>query len=282
MGLGHHDLLLILGRHGGKLGLQVLQRAVPVGVVGGGEHVVVHLVAGQHVGELGVVPGLGVGEVDGDEHIGIEGADRLAPRPVDGAHLGHGGLPADALGGLVADLDHGDIRPGVPDELQALGGVGFDLGRLAVLVQVRPGLGGLLLGGVRPEVGVVEVHQELQAVFGRPGADLAGGLGCAVAAAVAVAVLVEGVHPDPDPDAVEAAVGQDLEHVLGLAVEVFIDDAALLLGQEARHVRAQEEILGQAVDLLHVQGVGLHGGCLLLRFGRLFGGSRAACEQGDS
>ena len=128
----------------------------------------------------------------------------------------------------------------------------------------------------------MEVYQELQTVFGRPGADLAGGVGGAVAAAVAVAVLVEGVHPDPDPDAVDAGVRQHLQHVRGLAVEAPIDDAALLLGKEARYVRAQEEILGQAVDLLHVQGVGLHGGCLLLRFGRLFGGSRAACEQGDS
>ena len=50
LGLGHHDLLPVLLSHGGELLFEVVQRPVPVGVVGGGKHVVIHLVAGEHVG----------------------------------------------------------------------------------------------------------------------------------------------------------------------------------------------------------------------------------------
>ena len=204
--------------------------------------------------------------MDGDEDVGVEGADRLGPGLVEGAHLGHGGLPAKAVVGLVADLDHADVRPGVPDGLEARCGVFPKLLGLVADAEARPGLGHLLLRRVRPEVGVVEVHQELQAVLRRPGAELPGGLGGAVPAAVAAALRIEGVHPHPDPDVVDPVLREGLEHVLLLTVEAVVFDAAGLLTKEAGHVRPQDEIVPEVFDLLHVEGV-RGNGLLLLHSG---------------
>ncbi|MBQ8556875.1 MAG: glycosyl hydrolase 53 family protein, partial [Clostridia bacterium] len=65
-GLHDHDFLAIgfgdFCHHGGE----ILQRAVPVGIIGGGEYIVVHVVVGHLLGIGGVVADLlGIGEVQG-------------------------------------------------------------------------------------------------------------------------------------------------------------------------------------------------------------------------
>ena len=86
----------------------------------------------------------------------------LLPAVVRGAVL-----PAHGSVGLVAYLHHADIHPRLHESGEGVLGVLVEGFRLLVDIQPRPGLGIHLLGGVRPEIGVVEVDQQFHTVYCR-------------------------------------------------------------------------------------------------------------------
>ena len=106
--------------------------------------------------------------------------------------------------------------------MQAVRGIGVQ--RLGLLGNLHafPGLGGLLLAGVGPEVGVVEIHQQTHAMGRGAAADLHRSGDVAVAPAIAVALRIKGVVPHPDADIVDAVFRQDGEQIPFLSVKIVI------------------------------------------------------------
>ena len=106
-----------------------------------------------------------------------------------------------------------------------------------------PGPGSHLLSRIRPEIGIMEIHQQPQARGGSSFSDLHR-RGCiAVSAAEAVSVPVKRIVPDPHPDRVNAVLRQNLKQVLFPAFKVIVFNAALLLGEYAGNIHAEDEIL---------------------------------------
>ena len=137
--------------------------------------------------------------------------------------------------------------------MQAVGGIGVQ--RLGLLgnFHARPGLGGLLLAGVGPEVGVVEIHQQPHAVGCGAAADFHGGGDVAVASAIAVALAVKGVVPHPDVDVVDAAFCQDSKQILFLPVKIVVFHSRRFQRKHRGHVHAQDEVLRQVFHMADVQ-----------------------------
>ena len=158
-GLGHHYPLAAALHHALQLPGQILQAAMPIGVIGGGEDVIVHAVNLQGRGNGAEFLCLRVGVVDDDLDIPVRIPHRLGGGGHQGIAPGHGGLAAEALGDLVADLYHVHLHPGLPKGKQALHCIIIN-GLLPLLQgHALPCLGGLLLGGVRPEIRIVKIHQ---------------------------------------------------------------------------------------------------------------------------
>ena len=77
-----------------------------------------------------------------------------------------------------------------------------------------------LFSRVCPEIGIVDIHQQLHAVFCRTLAYETCGIYVAVSAAVSVSVAVVGFVPDSHTDIVHAMFGEGLEDILFIAVFV--------------------------------------------------------------
>lgn len=139
---------------------QILQGAVPVGVVGAGEHIVVKLIVIKllGVGQHGVLA-FRVCKVDGNEGLGENLPDSLGTGVHELPNIHPDGLAAEHAVCLVAQLHHAHIHPGVPELLQTLRGICTQGGGLFLDLHTGPGLGHHLLAGIGPEVGVVEVNQ---------------------------------------------------------------------------------------------------------------------------
>ena len=229
---------------------------MPVGVIGAGEHIIVKGVVAElfRVGQHGVLA-FRVCEVDGNEGLGEHRPDRFGTGVHELPDVHPDGLAAEHAVGLIAQLHHAYVHPGIPERLQALGGVGAKSGGLFLDIHTGPGLGDHLLAGVGPEVGVVEVHKKLHAVLGSPLADGNGGVKIAVAAAVAPAGAVKGVHPHPDPDVVDAVFRQNGEDILFRSVKVIELDTSRFQGGNAGSVHAQDEILGKLRNLPDIEAV---------------------------
>ena len=269
-GLGHHDILAVGGLHLLHLALKVFKAAVPVGVVGGGQDVVIHAVVVKDLAPLGQTALFRVGDVDNHPDLRVKGADGGSARVKQGADTGVIRLADKAAGGFVAHLHHVDVGAGSGDFLQRIRQEGLQ--RIGFLLQGEgfPSLGGLLLGGVAPEVGAVEVEQHLQAGGLAALGDLHGSFHIVVAAAVTVAFDIIGVVPDAHPHMGDAALGQELAEIGdvidGVALKVLIGYTACKLSHSGRDVHAHDEVLRQAGDILHrdvrrhrVRGVGVGG-----------------------
>ena len=265
-GFRYHDLLAVGVCHLLENGGQIFRGAVPVGIPGGGKDVVVYVVAVQVTRLGGIVVGsLRVGEVNRhQDRMLIFRGDLTNGRRACGEDLrlvGPAGFAADGIGGLVADLDHAHVNAAVQQGLQAVVGEGVHCLDLLVNRESRPGLWSLLLAGIRPEVGIMEVNQDLHARVGGPLAHLQGGVDVTVAAAVAVALGVKGIVPDPKPDIVEACACQQVKEALAgqLAAIVVIElGPGVDNGEIGGNVGASHEIRGvHAADLLHCHRGGM-------------------------
>ena len=154
---------------------------------------------------------------------------------------------------LVAQLHHAD-----PDALrlqaaQAVRCVGIQRFRLGFDIHALPGLRRLLFGGIRPEVRIVKIHQQRQAVRGGPSADLHSRLNIVVSAAVAVPVTVKGIIPDPDADQVHAVFAQQCKQILFRAVRIPVADAGSLQGQNRRYIHTQKKVLRKMFRLPDIE-----------------------------
>ena len=261
-GFRHHHLLAVgFGNFGQHL-RKIFQRAVPVGVVGRGEYVVIHLIVVKILAVACVAVGIfGVRKMDGDERIGANLTDCLGAC----VHQLGNSRPAAQIGtlfaahgavGFVADLHHAHIHTGIYQFLQALLGVLIQGFAFFFDAHVLPRLGGHLLAGVCPEVGIMEIHQQFHAILSGTFADFHRIVDVAVAAAVAVAVCIVGIVPDTDTDIIDAVLAQDLIDILFRSVEVKILHTALFQRRNAGGIHAHDKILGQILYLLHIQSIG--------------------------
>ena len=207
--------------------------------------------------------------MDGDERLREDLAHGLRARAHDVLDVEPGFLSRKGAVGLVAKLHHAHVHVRVAQLFKTLLRKG--IGRLGLFLDrhTLPGLGGELLARVGPEVGIMKIDQQLHAVCRGAPPDLDSGVDVVVAAAVAVAGAVIRIVPHAHADHVDPVRGQDRKQILFLAVEVIILHAAALLGQDARHVHPEDEILRQVLDLSDVQRIGAHVRSLPLRCGRL-------------
>ena len=253
-GFGDHHLLAIGVGHLGEHLRQVVQRAVPVGIVAGGEHVVVQIVIGQ-LGGVGHVAARAfrVCEMHGHQRPGEHLPHGAAALPHQLVDVHPGLFAAEPAVGFVAQLHHAHVHARVLQLMQAVRGIGVQ--RLGLLgnLHARPGLGGLLLAGVGPEVGVVEIHQQAHAVDRGAAADFHCGGDVAVASAIAVALAVKGVVPHPDADIVDAAIRQDGEQIPFLPVKIVVFHPRRFQRKHRGHVHAQDEVLRQVFHMADVQ-----------------------------
>ena len=137
--------------------------------------------------------------------------------------------------------------------MQAVRGIGVQRLGLFGNLHALPGLGGLLLAGVGPEVGVVEIHQQPHAMGRGAAADFHCGGDVAVAPAIAVALAVKGVVPHPDADVVDAVIRQDGEQIPFLSVKIVIFHPRRFQRKHGGNIHAQDEVLRQVFHMADVQ-----------------------------
>ena len=244
-GLRDHDLFAAAVYDRLKLRFQIFQRTVPEGIVGGGEHVIVHAVHIQRRGIMPIFLRLRVGVVDGDQDIGVRVPDGFCRGRHQRVLSGHGSFSAEAVRRLVAHLNHADGHARILNFPDALHGVIVNGLLLFFQRQRLPRFGSLLLGGIRPEVGVMEIHQQPHVILGSPFPDLDGRVHRTVAAAVSIPRRVKGVVPDADTDVIDARFMEDFQKILRLSVKIVVNHSAGLLGQQRRYVCAHNEIPGK-------------------------------------
>ena len=215
--LGHHDLLAVgighLLQHSG----QVVQRAMPVGVVGGSKHVVVHVMVRQLLGVSRIAACcFRIGEMDSRQNGGIIfSRHRMGSIHTGRKQLG-GSVPAvgsihhtgNAVIGFVADLHHAHVDPCIQQRAQAFGGKSRNRSSLFVHRHILPRLGRLLFARIGPEVRIVEIDKDLHSCLGGPPAYPSGSFQVIVATAVAMPLGIIGVVPDPQAHPVHPRVGQ--------------------------------------------------------------------------
>ena len=208
----------------------------PDGIKALGDDVVRHFRGVEMVEvPLGDVPVPALVYVDGDAHRGAAGGRFHAANPglqearqvgplfgfvirlrrivlggTGDFELGHG--PGCAAGDLIADLDHIGHGPGVLQRLDAVVGVFFPLLFQVVDAHAAPCDGNLLVLGVGPGVGEMQVQKELCAqvfdLLGQRNGGLQGIVGGAS----------DGRDEDANAEYVPAVIHQDGGLVAGLAV----------------------------------------------------------------
>ena len=200
-GFRHHDLLAVGPGNLPQYRGQILRRAVPVGVAGGGKDIVVHTPRRQLRGDGGVpaLP-LRVGEVQRHTDVMPGLCRSLTYRSAAGVKELRQGIPgafAAALAvGFVAHLHHTHVHAALQQRQQAAQGVVRKGLRLFVQRKLGPGLRRLLLGGVGPEVGVVEVNQHPQPRVRGPLSHDERRVQVVSTAAIAVSLSVPRIVPD--------------------------------------------------------------------------------------
>ena len=256
-GLHNHGLLAIgvgnIVKHGGK----VLKSSVPCGIVGGSENVVVNAVRGEIVAVILVIRNLlGVSKMNCNKGAGANLTGSLTACLHKSGNVCPALEAAEIAVCLVTDLHHTDINACRNKLFKAfLGVIVESLGHCG-RIHALPCLGSHLLCRVGPEVGVMEVDQQLHAVLCGTLADLNSVVNITVTAAVAVAVLIIGIVPDSDTDVIYAVVGKDLIDVLLTAVKIIVFHTAFFKRGDAGGIHTHDKALGKVVNLSYVEAVG--------------------------
>ena len=256
-GLDDHGLFAIgignIVKHVGK----VFKSAVPRGIVGGSENVVIHLLRGEVVAVILIIGSLlRVGEVDCNKGVGANLTGGLTARLHKLGNV-HPALEAAEIAVcLIADLHHADVNACFDKLFKTLLGVIVKgLGHFGG-IHALPRLGNHLLCRVGPEVGVMEVDKQLHAVLCSTLTDLDSVVDITVTAAVALAILVIRIVPDSDTDVIYAVVRKNFIYVLLCAVKIVVFHTAFLKGGNGRCVHTHDKVLGQVLNLSYVKAVG--------------------------
>ena len=101
-----------------------------------------------------------------------------------------------------------------------------------------------MLQRIGPEIRVMEVDVKLHSVLGRAFSDFDGFRDVVIPAAIAMAFAIVRIVPNADANHVDAVFGKDVEEVAFLAVEVVILDPALLQGDDAGAIHAEDKVIG--------------------------------------
>ena len=150
-------------------------------------------------------------------------------------------FPGDPVVGFVAYLNHTDLGAVILEVIKRAEGVFVKLLLLLAYGKTAPFLGSLLLAGIRPKIGIVEVNQKLHAVFRCAFSDFGGGFEVVVSSAVAVAAAVKRVVPYANANVVYSAVTQNLEDILRFAAAVLKGDSCLFERYHRRNVHSPNE-----------------------------------------
>ena len=197
---------------------------------------------------------LRIGVVDGNQNIGVCVPDGFCRGCHQRVLFGYGSFSAEAVRRLVAHLDHADGDAGILNFPDALHGVIVNGLLLFFQRQRFPCFGSLLLGGIRPEVGVMEIHQQPHVILGSPLSDFNGRVHRTVAAAVSVSFRVKGVVPDANTDVIDASIMEDFQKILLLSVKIVVNHSAGFLSQQRRYVRAHNKVPGKIFRLGNQNG----------------------------
>ena len=253
-GFHHHHLLAVGLRDFRQDGGKIFQAPVPVGIVGGGKHVVMNEPVFLIIVQLLRVGAVAfrvfrIRKMHRHQRLRIH----LPRRPGAGIHqvgdVHPGFLAAELSVRLVSGLHHPHRNPGLLQPPQAVQGKVIHRPGLLLDLHLRPGPGRHLFSGIRPEVGIVEVHQQLHPAGRGSFSDLHRGADVAVSSAEAMPFRVIGIVPYPHPDGVDPVVRQNPEQILLLPVEVPVADAALFLGDHAGYIHAEKKVLRQVFHL---------------------------------
>ena len=197
---------------------------------------------------------LRVGEVQGDQSVRKD----FPRRPGAGIHqegdVHPGLLAAERAVGLIAGLHHADIDAGFIQLCEAVFCISIDGFGFFLDLHVLPGTGSHLFAGVRPEIGIMEIHDQPLAGGCRAFSDFHGNRGVTVSAAEAAPLIVIRIHPDPYTDRIDAARGKECEQIGFFAVEIIVFHAAGFLCQHAGNVHTEDEIFRKVLHFFHIQG----------------------------
>ena len=257
-GLHDHHLLAVGFGDAVQHVCKVFERAVPIRIIGRSEHVVIDLEGLELLCKTVIrADPLRVCQMHRDERVRADLTHGLAARLHQLCDVFKVPFAAQGAVRLVAELHHADNGACLVQLRQRVLCERIERVRLFLHGHVLPRKRNHLLAGVRPEVGIVEVHDQLHAVFCRARADLDRLVDVVVAAAVAVALRVVRMVPYAHADMRDAVFRQRFEHVLLLAGKVIILYAALLLGNDRGRIHAHDEIVGQVLDLPDIQRAAL-------------------------
>ena len=181
-----------------------------------------------------------------NENAAVEIPHGLVAASEQVADLVHVGFIAEMAVRLVADLHHADVAAGLGNGRQHPGRPFVNFACKGVVIVLCPVLRALLLGGIRPEIGILNVHQQLHAVCRCPPCNFAGGIDVVVAAAVAVAAAVIRLIPDAHTDIIHIMIVQHPEQIRFVPGLVMEDHTGLLDRNDAGNIHAADRLA--AVD----------------------------------
>ena len=150
----HHQNLFAVGLgYVGQHRSKVLQRAVPVRIIRGCEHVIIHAEIIERLGIAHVAPfRLRVCKMQRNERLGEHLAHGFASRRKQLLQVCPCRLAAERAVCFVADLHHADVHARVAQGHEAFLCVRVERLGLGVDIQAPPGARHHLLAGIRPKV----------------------------------------------------------------------------------------------------------------------------------
>ena len=154
---------------------------------------------------------------------------------------------------IIVGMLFGMIWGLIPGLFKAFLGIIVDSIRLFLNTHSHPSLGNHLLRRVSPEVGVVEVHQQLHAKLRGSFADGHGIFNIAVAAAIAVAVFIKGIVPYANANIVDSVFRKNLINILFDSVVVVVLDSACFKRGYCRSIHTHNKVFGHIFNLFNVK-----------------------------
>ena len=190
---------------------------MPVRIIGRGKYIILHTGFGQCFGVSHIILFLRICKM----HYCLDFSVPILLHLLDcftsgaenccGISILQTALSGDSIVGLIADLYHSDIDACIQQSVQAIHRILFYCCCLLLNGHVCPGFRCLLLAGICPEIGIMEIDQNPHSGFGSQFTHVYSFLQVIIATAVAVTGCIVRVVPYTDTYVVNTAVFQQFE-----------------------------------------------------------------------